>query len=177
MSKHKHTSTRKAPAHKAKKFKLKTKKRGIDGKFWIVSKRVDGIKYWKRFKKAKKKRIKRYRSNKLIGGEARENVMNILFLKNFVNGRVVDNQNEKTITFYYDTDNIVNGNTLKKFLSDKYRVGTDYITIVIGGRKVGDYDLIENFGTQNINVIIKNFPGSLDIYPASMEASLGSAST
>ena len=33
---------------KAKEFKLKTVKKGLDGKMWIVYKRSDGVKAWKR---------------------------------------------------------------------------------------------------------------------------------
>ena len=41
-------ATRKCPKNPAKEFKLKTVKKGLDGKQWIVSKRSDGIKVWKR---------------------------------------------------------------------------------------------------------------------------------
>ena len=39
---------RTCPNKMAKEFKLKTVKKGLDGKQWIVSKRSDGIKYWKK---------------------------------------------------------------------------------------------------------------------------------
>ena len=32
----------------AKEFNLKTVRKGLDGKMWIVSKRSDGVKFWKR---------------------------------------------------------------------------------------------------------------------------------
>lgn len=41
-------NSRKCPNLPAKNFKLKTKKKGLDKKMWIVSKRSDGIKFWKR---------------------------------------------------------------------------------------------------------------------------------
>jgi len=39
---------RKCPKNNAKDFKLNTVDRGIDGKMWIVKKRRDGVKFWKR---------------------------------------------------------------------------------------------------------------------------------
>ena len=44
-------NNRKCPNLPAKKFKLKTKKKGFDKKMWIVSKRSDGVKFWKRLQK------------------------------------------------------------------------------------------------------------------------------
>ena len=44
----KSVNKRKCPKNPAKEFKLKTVKKGLDGKKWIVSKRSDGIKIWKR---------------------------------------------------------------------------------------------------------------------------------
>ena len=41
-------TNRKCPKKSAKEFKLKTVKKGLDGKMWIVSKRSDGVKFWKR---------------------------------------------------------------------------------------------------------------------------------
>ena len=41
-------ASRKCPKHNAKDYKLKTVKKGLDGKMWIVSKRSNGIKFWKR---------------------------------------------------------------------------------------------------------------------------------
>ena len=41
-------AVRKCPKHSAKEYKLKTVKKGLDGKMWIVSKRSDGVKFWKR---------------------------------------------------------------------------------------------------------------------------------
>ena len=41
-------ASRKCPKHNAKDYKLKTVKKGLDGKMWIVSKRSDGVKFWKR---------------------------------------------------------------------------------------------------------------------------------
>ena len=41
-------SKRKCPKKHAKEFKLGTKKKGIDGKLWVVSKRKDNVKVWKR---------------------------------------------------------------------------------------------------------------------------------
>ena len=41
-------SSRKCPKDLAKDFKLKTVKKGLDGKMWIVSKRSDGVKTWKK---------------------------------------------------------------------------------------------------------------------------------
>ena len=42
---------RKCPKKLAKDFNLKTKKRGLDGNMWIVTKKTDGTKYWKKYKK------------------------------------------------------------------------------------------------------------------------------
>ena len=42
---------RKCPKKQAKDFNLKTKKRGLDGNMWIVTKKTDGTKYWKKYKK------------------------------------------------------------------------------------------------------------------------------
>ena len=39
---------RQSPNILAKDCKLKTVKKGLDGKMWIVSKRLDGVKFWKR---------------------------------------------------------------------------------------------------------------------------------
>ena len=39
---------RKSPINHAKQYNLHTKKRGKDGKMWIVSKRGNNVKYWKR---------------------------------------------------------------------------------------------------------------------------------
>ena len=39
---------RKCPKNPAKDFKLNTEKKGLDGKKWIVSKRSNGVKVWKR---------------------------------------------------------------------------------------------------------------------------------
>jgi len=41
-------TNRKCPKNNAKDFKLKTVDTGLDGNLWIVSKRSDGIKFWKR---------------------------------------------------------------------------------------------------------------------------------
>ena len=41
-------STRKAPKKHAKEFKLNTIKKGLDGEYWIVKKRKDGVKVWKK---------------------------------------------------------------------------------------------------------------------------------
>jgi hypothetical protein len=41
-------TTRKCPKNNAKDFKLKTVKKGLDGNLWIVSKRSDGVIFWKR---------------------------------------------------------------------------------------------------------------------------------
>ena len=38
----------------AKKESIGSKKRGKDGKMWIVKKRVDGVKLWTRFSSKKK---------------------------------------------------------------------------------------------------------------------------
>ena len=45
---------RKAPKEHAKEFKLNTIKRGLDGKYWIVKKRKDGVKVWKKNTKSQK---------------------------------------------------------------------------------------------------------------------------
>ena len=39
---------RKCPKEPAKKFNIKQKKKGLDGKMWIVYKRSNGVKAWKR---------------------------------------------------------------------------------------------------------------------------------
>jgi hypothetical protein len=44
-------SKRKAPKEHAKEFKLDTIKKGLDGKKWIVKKRIDGVKIWKKYTK------------------------------------------------------------------------------------------------------------------------------
>jgi hypothetical protein len=41
-------TNRKCPKNNAKDFKLKTVKKGLDGNLWIVSKRSDGVIFWKR---------------------------------------------------------------------------------------------------------------------------------
>jgi hypothetical protein len=41
-------TNRKCPKKNAKDFKLNTVNRGLDGNMWIVSKRSDGVKFWKR---------------------------------------------------------------------------------------------------------------------------------
>lgn len=41
-------TNRKCPKDPAKKYKLNQKKKGLDGKIWIVYKRANGIKAWKR---------------------------------------------------------------------------------------------------------------------------------
>jgi len=41
-------TNRKCPKNNAKDFKLKTVNIGLDGNLWIVSKRSDGVKFWKR---------------------------------------------------------------------------------------------------------------------------------
>ena len=45
---------RKCPKKPAKDFNLKTKKKGLDGKLWIVYKKSDGSKSWKRYEKKQK---------------------------------------------------------------------------------------------------------------------------
>ena len=53
-------SNRKAPELSPKKIKINTKKKGLDGEIWIVYKRSDNIKSWKRYKsKLKKENIKK----------------------------------------------------------------------------------------------------------------------
>ena len=41
-------TNRKCPKNSAKDFKLKTVKKGLDGNLWIVSKRSDGVIFWKK---------------------------------------------------------------------------------------------------------------------------------
>ena len=41
-------TNRKCPKNNAKDFKLKTVKKGLDGNLWIVSKRSDGVIFWKK---------------------------------------------------------------------------------------------------------------------------------
>ena len=41
-------TNRKCPKNNAKDLKLKTVKKGLDGNMWIVSKRSDGVIFWKR---------------------------------------------------------------------------------------------------------------------------------
>jgi len=50
----------------AKKESIGSKKRGKDGKMWIVKKRVDGVKLWTRF--SSKKKIVKKRKYKMKGG-------------------------------------------------------------------------------------------------------------
>ena len=50
----------------AKKERIGSKKRGKDGKMWVVKKRVDGIKLWTRF--SSKKKIVKKRKYKMKGG-------------------------------------------------------------------------------------------------------------
>ena len=74
---------RQCPEKPAKEFKLKTIKKGLDGKMWVVSKRSDGIKVWKRKPNKSKggsntnKNSTNYsRFNKITGNENLTNVYN-----------------------------------------------------------------------------------------------------
>ena len=53
---------KKIPSSPAKDHKLNTVKKGLDGNMWIVSKRSDGVKIWKR-KNNKKKSVKKRGTN------------------------------------------------------------------------------------------------------------------
>lgn len=57
--------TRKSPEKPAKNFNMKTVKKGIDNKEYIVSKKKNGIKYWKILKPLEKK-CNRLFQNKLL---------------------------------------------------------------------------------------------------------------
>ena len=80
-SKKKVEISRQCPKNPAKEFKLKTVKKGLDGKMWIVSKRLDGIKVWKRKVKDKNNKkkggvINYSKWNQIKGNENLENVIN-----------------------------------------------------------------------------------------------------
>lgn len=47
--------TRKSPEEPAKNFNMKTVKKGIDNKEYIVAKKTNGVKYWKVLKPLEKK--------------------------------------------------------------------------------------------------------------------------
>ncbi len=52
--------TRESPTKPAKDFNMKTIKKGIDKKEYIVSKKKNGIKYWKRLKPLEKQCLKNF---------------------------------------------------------------------------------------------------------------------
>lgn len=56
--------TRKSPEEPAKNFNMKTVKKGIDNKEYIVAKKTNGVKYWKILKPLEKKCNKLFK-NKL----------------------------------------------------------------------------------------------------------------
>ena len=153
---------RQCPENPAKEFKLKTVKKGLDGKMWIVSKRSDGVKVWKKKNNIKgnkggsnknKYSTNYSRFNKITGNENLENIFN--------RGSIISNKN--VIPLVTGKKNIVSNlvnheEGLVRYILDNNLTGYELKNLMLTSKKW--YNIILN----NLIFLLPKLKDSKEIY-------------
>lgn len=108
---------RQCPNYPAKQFKLNTIKKGFDKNLWIVSKRADNVKFWKKYNKENK--IKKGGVNYSKFNNIDENSLTIGFNKTFIGDKPLYYFKHKNML-----DTYISKNPLGKYYIDRKKFNT-----------------------------------------------------
>ena len=152
---------RKGPSVSATKFSLGTKKKGNDGKMWIIVQNKNSIKRWSKTTNAKSVKNKTKKSKRVLALE--KNPMSVWgknkslekFWRNLASGK------EAVLIYNNNTHKIIklpNGPKSKNAKFDEFDNNPEIKVVLISNQSSDAYELLyKRAKNKNVNEVIKNY--------------------